>query len=226
MSGVRRSAVSKRETLRCTAEGKPFRMVLLRPASFKRAVIVANGAGASMDSEFITYFHEELARCGFLAVKFNFPYQEGRRSGPDRALILEATYLAVIERLKEETGLSPGAIVGGGKSMGGRIGSMIAGRAGLKRLFFLGYPLHPPGRPERLRDEHLYGLDARLLFVSGTRDPLCQGELLEAVVARLKHAEVMRIPDGDHSFKVPKRSGLTLADVRESVKSAIVRFAR
>ena len=209
-----------------SVDGKPFRMVVLRPERFRRAVIMANGAGAGMDSEFISYFHEGLAGRGFLSVKFNFPYQEQSRSGPDRSPVLEATYLAVIDFLKDKEKLSAAKIVGAGKSMGGRIGSMVAERAGLRRLMFLGYPLHPPGKPERLRDSHLYALQAKLLFVSGTRDPLCERTLLDQVAGKLKQAQVIFIEGGDHSLKVPRRAGVSAEDVRESILNSLVRFAR
>src|SRR3989442_732285 len=124
-----------------------------------------------MYSPFITYFHTELARRGFLTVKFNFPYMEARKRIPDRKEVLEDSFRRVVEQVR--TGPhKPTSIFLGGKSMGGRIASQgVAGGLESDGLFFLGYPLHPPGMPAKLRDRHLYQGKGPVLFFSWTRGP-------------------------------------------------------
>src|SRR5262249_30570229 len=130
--------------------------VLEPPGWNKRtAVILGHGAGQGMNSPFMTFFHQEIAGRGFLSVKFDFEYMEQRRKVPDPQAKLRARYCRVIEEIQEE--FEPKRIIIGGKSMGGRVASYIAGEIpSAAGLIFLGYPLHPPGRTEQLRDEHLY----------------------------------------------------------------------
>jgi predicted alpha/beta-hydrolase family hydrolase len=148
-----------------------------------------------------------------MAVLFNFPYAESRRRIPDPPAVLEATVAAVADRVRGLPGVE--RIVLGGKSMGGRIASQaVAQGTPADALVFLGYPLHPPGRPERLRDAHLPSITVPMLFLQGTRDAFARWDLIEAVVGRLgAQACLERIEDADHSFAVPKRSGRTSADV-------------
>jgi predicted alpha/beta-hydrolase family hydrolase len=168
------------------------------------AVILAHGAGQGMNSPFMTFFQIATAARGFLSVKFNFAYMEAKRKIPDPQPKLQATYRRVIEEIRLE--YNPRRFVIGGKSMGGRIASYVAGDiAGVIGLVFLGYPLHPPGKPEQLRDEHLYKLNLPMLFISGTRDNFAQRELLARVTARIgKRAAVCWIEGGDHSLKTAR----------------------
>ena len=183
-------------------------MVFARPAQFKQAIILANGAGIDMKGEFISYFHEALARAGYLACKFNFLYQEKGRKAPDRAPVLEETYLAVHDYLVNHEYIAPGDIFIGGKSMGGRIATQIANRAEVGKIVLLGYPLHPAGKPDQLRDEHLYDIQTPMLFLSGDRDPLCGLDKLKPIIAKIKPARLHVVEGGDHSFKVLKKSDL------------------
>jgi uncharacterized protein len=155
-----------------------------------------------MYTPFIRYFHLGLAEHGFLTVKFNFPYMEARRRIPDRTNVLEETYRTVVEEVRSSRYKSV-AIFIGGKSMGGRIGSQVAANGvEVNGLFFLGYPLHRPGRIEQLRDQHLYKISKPMLFVSGTRDNFARKDLLEKVVSKIgPNASIHWIEDGDHSFK-------------------------
>ena len=191
-----------------------------------RAILLANGAGANMDSDFQRYFAEELAARDFLVANFNFLYQEQGRKAPDRAPLLEATYLAVLAALAKKTGLAPGKIALGGKSMGGRIASQCAARTEAKALVYLGYPLHAPGRQDKLRDEHLYAIKAKQLFLSGERDPFADQKLLRGVLKKVKGAKLVVVPGGDHSFKVTKKSGLDQDKVLADCVSEIVRFVK
>jgi predicted alpha/beta-hydrolase family hydrolase len=179
-----------------------------KPAAWdgKTAIILGHGAGQGMNSPFMNYFHAELAGRGFLSVKFNFDYMEEGRKAPDRQPTLQARYLDVIQHVAST--YSPRKIVIGGKSMGGRVASYIAGDAtGVTGLVFLGYPLHPPGKSDQMRDEHLYSLDLPMLFLSGTKDDFAQRPLLESVIRKIgDRATLHWIEGGDHSLQV-KRSG-------------------
>jgi len=170
------------------------------PAS---CLVIAHGAGGPMHSPFIRYFHTELAKNGFMSLKFNFPYMEARRKVPDRREILEETYRTIVEKAQAGSP-KPRRVFIGGKSMGGRIASLIAAsdRVDVDGLFFLGYPLHPPGKTEDLRDEHLYKIKKPMLFLSGTRDVFARRDLLEKVVAKIgPSAQIHWIENGDHSLK-------------------------
>jgi uncharacterized protein len=171
------------------------------PPEDQTCLIIAHGAGGPMYSPFITFFHRGLAEKGYLTVKFNFAYMEARRKVPDKREILEANYRQVIEEVKASS-YHPKRMFVGGKSMGGRIASqVVASGVDVEGLFFLGYPLHRPGRPEMLRDEHLYRIEKPMLFLSGTKDQFAKKELLDGVVSKLgDRAELHWIEGGDHSF--------------------------
>ena len=163
-------------------------------------MVIAHGAGGPMYSPFISHFHTELAKKGFLTVKFNFPYMEGGKKIPDKRVILEASYRRILEEVRSSK-YNPSRMFIGGKSMGGRIASMIVAQGeDVNGLFFLGYPLHPPGRQDRLRDEHLYKIKKPMLFVSGTRDTFADHDLLAKVTAKLPTAKVHWIEGGNHSL--------------------------
>jgi hypothetical protein len=149
----------------------------------------------------MNYFHEELANRGFLSVKFNFEYMDTKRRMPDPQPKLQARYRSVVESVLAE--YAPKHLIIGGKSMGGRVASYIAGDTpGVSGLAFLGYPLHPPGKPEQLRDAHLYALKIPMLFISGTKDTFASGNLLDDVVAKIgANATLEWIEGGDHSLK-------------------------
>ncbi|HET7482472.1 MAG TPA: alpha/beta family hydrolase [Actinomycetota bacterium] len=184
-------------------------------------VVLAHGAGSPMDSEFMTHVATGIAAAGYLVCRFNFPYMEAGRRAPDRAPVLEGSYRSVVAWVRSR---SPEArVVVGGKSMGGRIASHIAVDDGtLAGVLLHGYPLHPPGRPDRIRDAHLKGIGAPILFVEGTRDPFCPLETLEKVLRELPAARLAVIDDGDHSFKVRKASGRSTRDAWDEVVAASV----
>ncbi len=187
-------------------------------------LVIAPGAGGPMYSPFITYFHSALARKGFLTVKFNFPYLEERRKFPDKPDVLKASYSRIVDEVRSVH--HPDRVFIGGKSMGGRIASMAAAD-GLDTdgLFFLGYPLHAPGRTDRLRDEHLYRISKPMLFVSGTNDAFALRPLLEKVISRIGPiAQVHWVEGGDHSFNTPSGKG-DKAKTYEEVASLLANFA-
>lgn len=182
------------------------------PASKKNragvTLILGHGAGAGQTSGFMVKIATELAARGIDAVTFNFFYTEHGRGIPDKNDVLEACYRAVIETTRAHKKLAKNKLAIGGKSMGGRIASQVAagGAGDLAGLVFLGYPLHPPGRPEKLRAAHLPAIKAPMLFVQGSRDTFGTPDELRPILKKLP-AKLYIIEGGDHSFKVPKSMG-------------------
>ncbi len=179
------------------------------PKNARQTLVLAHGAGAAMDSPFMNRIAQGVGAGGIRVARFEFPYMAARRrtlkrSAPDRESVLRAAWLEVIAELGGGSRL-----VIGGKSMGGRIASMIADEAGVTGLVCLGYPFHPPGRPQRLRVEHLRELRTPTLILQGTRDTLGSRQDV-AQYEMPPHLRVVWIEDGDHSLKPTKRSGRTL----------------
>jgi predicted alpha/beta-hydrolase family hydrolase len=189
-------------------------------------MVVGHGAGGGMDSPFLAGFSRGAAQLGLGTLRFTFPYMQrpGRRP-PDRPeVLIAATWAAFTEAQRLAAGR---AVLAGGKSLGGRMASMAAAEGmPAAGLVFLGYPLHPPGRPEKLRDGHLDDVQAPMLFLQGARDPFATPDLLEVVVKRLgPRAELVWIEGGDHSFKVAgERAEAAVVGARIAEPAA--RFAR
>lgn len=192
------------------------------PASAHWTVALAHGAGAPMDTPFMEFFAEGLAEKGIRTVRFEFPYMARRRTTgkggpPDREPVLRATWMQVVEKLDASR------LVIGGKSMGGRIASLIADDAHVAGLICLGYPFHPVGKPNQLRVAHLTSIATPTLIVQGERDTFGTRE----EVARLKlspQVQVHWLPDGDHSFKPRKSSGRTERENWQEALDAMLRF--
>jgi predicted alpha/beta-hydrolase family hydrolase len=184
----------------------------------KAAIILAHGAGQGIDSPFMKFFHEALPKRGFLSVQFNFDYMQQGRKVPDPQPKMQALYRQVVAEVAEAH--RPKQIVIGGKSMGGRVASYIAGSTdGVSGLVFLGYPLHPPGKQDKMRDEHLYQIGLPMLFLSGTKDTFAEQPLLEKVVDRIgKHATLVWTERGDHSLKVGKSGTTTLEAAADEIQ--------
>jgi predicted alpha/beta-hydrolase family hydrolase len=197
-------------------------------ASPRRATLVlAHGAGAGQSHHFMVSFARAFAERGIDTVTFNFPYTERGRRLPDRAPVLEACYGAVVDRVHAQR--TAERLVIGGKSMGGRVATQLAAHdparaAHLAGIVCLGYPLHPPGKPERLRTEHLGDVPCPILFVQGGRDAFGTPEQLEPFVAALPQATLQPVEAGDHSFKVPKRLGRPQDEVYAEVQDAVVKW--
>ncbi len=185
---------------------------VMKPAGYRPGkdplVVLAHGAGAGMDHPFMTSMQERLCQRGVAVVLFNFPYKERGGKAPDSRKVLEQCYLSVVEQVRADKRLDPGRLVIGGKSMGGRIATQIvAGGCRVEAVVLLGYPLHPPGKPEKMRSAHLPEVAAPMLFFQGTRDSLCDLDKLRPVLGGLCDVTLHVIDDGDHSFKVLKRTG-------------------
>lgn len=185
-------------------------------------LVLAHGAGADMSHDYMVHFAQHLSSSHVAVCRFNFRYTEQGRRAPDKQPVLEDTYRGVVEQVRAER--SPRRLFLGGKSMGGRIAShIVAGGTEVDGLVYLGYPLHPPGKPERLRDAHLGDIKVPQLFVEGTRDPFCPLDTLTEVIRkrRLK-ADVVVIDGGDHSLKVRKSSGRTTTEAWNEAIGAIM----
>jgi predicted alpha/beta-hydrolase family hydrolase len=163
-------------------------------------VVCAHGAGADMRNATLLGFAEGLAEQKIACLRFNFPYKERGSKAPDPPPVLLDAWRAAFDQA-ERFG---GPVWVSGKSMGGRIGSMaVADGMPAAGLVFLGYPLHPPGKPERIRDAHLDDVRVPMLFIQGTRDSFARRDLLEGVVKRLADRAVLHpIEGGDHSFRI------------------------
>jgi uncharacterized protein len=191
-------------------------------------LILAHGAGADQNSGFMVHFATALAARGVETVTFDFVYTEQGRHLPDKNDKLESCWRAVIAAVRGRAA-SHGKLIIGGKSMGGRIASQIAtaGDDGVAGLVFLGYPLHPPGRPDKLRSAHLGRICAPMLFVQGSRGAFGTPDELRAALADVKAAaDLFVVEGGDHSFKVPKRGAPPQDRVYETVLDEIVRWMR
>lgn len=183
------------------------------PAKEKCALILAHGAGAGMNSPFMETFQEKLTELGTRVTEFNFSYKEAGKKAPSTRKVLEAEWRTVIENEIESSNLNIPTFIGG-KSMGGRISSYIISEfTELNGLVFLGYPLHPPGKTDKLRSDHLFEISKPMLFISGTKDRLAQLDLLKKTTDKLgKNTTLYLVENGDHSLQIPKKFGST-ADV-------------
>jgi uncharacterized protein len=189
-----------------------------RPRSPFATIVVAHGAGAGMDHPFLVGFARACLEEGMATMRFNFPFIESGRRSPDTEAVLRDTWRSVFDAAWARRKNEP--VWASGKSLGGRLASMCAADAEIDPagLVFLGYPLHPPGKPERIRDEHLYRVEVPMLFLQGTSDPFASPDLLARVVKKLgERATLVPFEGAGHSFEVrgqkrdPREIGASLA---------------
>jgi predicted alpha/beta-hydrolase family hydrolase len=202
--------------------------LLVRPPDASLLYVLAHGAGAGMRHPFLEAMAQTLGERGIATLRYQFPYMEKRVRRPDSPAVAEAAVRAAVE---EAGRLAPGVpLLAGGKSFGGRMTSSAQANAplsGVRGLVFLGFPLHPPGRPSDARAEHLSRVDVPMLFLQGTRDDFADSRLLGRVVQRLGKRATLHVVEGaDHSFHVLKRSGRTDADVLDVLAQAIENWTR
>jgi predicted alpha/beta-hydrolase family hydrolase len=189
-------------------------------------LVLAHGAGASQSSPFMVHAASYLASRGVEVATFNFVYTSKKKKVPDSPALLEATYRAVLEALRPHA--KGRALFLGGKSMGGRIASHIAAtETGVRGLVFLGYPLHPPGKPRDEstppRAQHLFAVPCPMLFVQGTRDVFGTPDDLRPLLGSLAGGSAIHsVLGGDHSFAVLKKSGLSQAETTGAALDAVV----
>lgn len=201
--------------------------LLVRPPNAQWLLALGHGAGAGMAHPFMEKLSAELADAGIATLRYQFPYMEERRRVPDRPELLACTVAAAVSLSTQIAPELP--LLAGGKSMGGRMTSQAAaanllGR--VKGLVFFGFPLHPPNRPSTTRAEHLAKVGVPMLFLQGTRDTLADLALLRPVCAKLgSRATLHVIPEADHSFHVPKKSGKTDAGVMTELAQTTAAWA-
>ncbi len=197
--------------------------LFLAPARPRACYVLAHGAGAGMTHAFMAAVAAELGERGIATLRYQFPYMEQRTKRPDPPKLAQATVRAAVA---EAARLAPAlALIAGGKSFGGRMASQAQAASalpGVRGLAFLGFPLHPAGRPSDERAEHLLDVHVPILFLQGTRDALADLALLQPMTQRLGARATLRLlGDADHSFHVPTRSGRKDADVRREMLDAL-----
>lgn len=194
----------------------------------RAAVVLGHGAGAGQDSAFLVEFSRALSALGVDVVTFNFPYTEARRRIPDRTPVLEACYRAVAAEVRRRVPSAARHLFIGGKSMGGRIATHIAAAdpdLPIDGIVLLGYPLHPPGKPDQRRDKHLPAIKRPMLIVQGSRDTFGTPPEFESVLRAMTPTPTLHVVSGgDHSFKLSKRDPARQAAVNADVQRAIVNW--
>lgn len=202
--------------------------LLLAPPQARACYIFAHGAGAGMSHPFMEVVAKELAERGIATLRYQFPYMEQGGRRPDPPKLAQATVRAATA---EAARLAPALpLIAGGKSFGGRMTSQAQAASplpGVRGLVFLGFPLHPAGRPSDERAKHLFDVHVPMLFLQGTRDALADVTLLVPLTERLgERASLQLVQDADHSFHVPARSGRKDADVRREMLDALADWVR
>jgi predicted alpha/beta-hydrolase family hydrolase len=197
-----------------------------RSESPQAAVVVAHGAGAGQMSPFLVQTARGLADRGLSCATFDFPYMAARKRVPDPAPVLEASWREAIAAAAATFQGLP--LIIGGKSMGGRIASHVAAQdcPGISGVFFLGYPLHPPGKPQQRRDAHLPNIKQPMLFVQGTRDAFGTADEIRDLLPRLQSATLHVVDGSDHSFKIGGKGAPKPADILGGILDEIVKWIR
>ena len=188
----------------------------------------AHGAGAGMDHAFMVAMARALAAHGIAVLRFQFPFMERGSKRPDAAPLAQATVRAAVAFARKRWPRTP--CFAGGKSFGGRMTSQAQAAApleGVRGLAFIGFPLHPAGKPATTRADHLARIDVPVFFAQGTRDALAEPRLLRPVVKSLgQRATLLAIDEADHAFHVPRRSGRDDADVVAEIAAALAAWMR
>ena len=217
------AGVAKRLTLEIDETRRVSALLQLPPAA-KACFVFAHGAGAGMEHPSMEVVAEELGARGIATLRYQFPYMERGSRRPDPPPVCHATVRAAVTEAARQTPKLP--LFAGGRSFGGRMTSQaqaIELLPGVKGLAFLGFPLHPAGKPSTERAEHLRNVKTPMLFLQGTRDELASLELLQPVIKQLgARATLKLLQDADHSFHVPARTGRKDAEVRAEMLDALV----
>ena len=196
------------------------------PRDPRACLVLAHGAGAGMSHPFLSAVAGGLAERGIAALRYQFPYMERGAKRPDPpGLAHAAVRAAVAEAARSVRGLP---LFAGGKSFGGRMTSQAQAESplpGVHGLAFLGFPLHPPGRPADERGRHLADVHVPMLFLQGTRDEFADLKLMQPLVGRLGARATLELyPDADHSFHVPRRSGRTNEEILAGLVGTLARW--
>ncbi len=201
--------------------------LIVSPPQARLGYVLAHGAGAGMRHLFLETMAQRLAGLGVATFRYQFPYMEARKGRPDSPEVAAATVRAAAQEASKQLDGLP--LVAGGKSFGGRMTSTAEGEAplpGVRGLAFLGFPLHPPGKPGTSRADHLDRVTVPMLFLQGTRDEFAELSLLKQVIQRLgRRATMHLVEDGNHSFSVPKKTGRTRDNVMDELADALSSWA-
>lgn len=184
---------------------------LIQPEKMNYLLTVAHGAGAGMNHPFMTALSNELAILEVGTLRFNFPFTEQKKKRPDVPAVAHKTIEVAIQKIKELFPSTP--LFAGGKSFGGRMTSQYLSKQNLNEvrgIVFVGFPLHPPGKPSIERAEHLKDVKNPMLFLQGTRDELAHWELIEQVTSTLPLATLIKIEGADHGFKISRQNALPM----------------
>jgi predicted alpha/beta-hydrolase family hydrolase len=197
--------------------------LLQMPADARACYVLAHGAGAGMTHPFLAAVAAELSARGIATLRYQFPAMERGSRRPDLPHVAQATVRAAVAAAAKAAPELP--LIAGGKSFGGRMTSQAQAKAplpGVRALAFLGFPLHPAGKPARDRAKHLFDVLVPMVFLQGTRDTLAALDQLEPLCQDLGARATLKLfADADHSFHVPARSGRKHADVRGDVLDAL-----
>jgi uncharacterized protein len=207
-------------------DGGRVSALLDRPPDASLLYVLAHGAGAGMRHHFLESFVHALFGRGVATLRYQFPYMEAGSKRPDSPAVAENTVRAAVAAAMELAGGIP--VVAGGKSFGGRMTSGAAAQSltGVRGLVFLGFPLHPPGKPATDRADHLDRVEVPMLFLQGTRDQFAQRDLITAVCRRLGQRSTLHlIEEGDHSFNVPRRAGRSSVSVIDELADTMVEWS-
>jgi hypothetical protein len=207
-------------------EGLQISGRLLVPAGARALYVLAHGAGAGMDHSFMSASASQLGALGIATLRYQFPYMERRTRRPDPPPLCHLTVRAAVAEGARRAPALP--LFAGGRSFGGRMSSQaqaLDALPGVRGLAFLGFPLHPAGRPSEARATHLAQVHIPMLFVQGTRDALAERGHIEALAARLGGLATLElVEDADHAFHVPARSARSDAEVRSMLLQATARW--
>lgn len=211
-----------------TGKSGPVSALLLIPATPRACYVFAHGAGAGMAHSFMEAFSKGLCERGVATLRYQFPYMEKGSKRPDPPAVAQATVRAAVAKAAETF---PGlGLIAGGKSFGGRMTSQAQAAAplpGVRGLAFVGFPLHPAGKPSIDRADHLAKIDIPMLFLQGARDTLAEVALIEPVVQRLGATAKLHLVDAaDHSFHVLARSGRNDREVMNEILDAFAEWVR
>ena len=207
-------------------EAEPVSALLCVPANAHACFVFAHGAGAGMEHAFMAAMAQALAERGVATLRYQFPYMERGSKRPDSPRLAQAAVRAAVAEAGRRLPNLP--LFAGGKSFGGRMSSQAQAESalpGVRGLVFVGFPLHPAGKPSQERAAHLLKVDCRMLFLQGTRDELAELSLLQEVLKPLRDRATLKIfDDADHSFHVRARSGQTDDQVRDAMVAAMVQW--
>ena len=193
------------------------------PTGSRVSVVLAHGALRDMTDPAIANLHRELTERRYLSLRFNFPFAEAGKRRVDSLNVLRRTYRAAISALAQDPTAAPAHLFLGGNGIGGQIAAELAGaRIRVDGVFFLGFPLHPKGKPEEAKPEQLYRIIAPMLFMQGTRDATCDLDVLRRALTRVGATTALQIcQDADQHFKVRRKSGRVEEEVHAEILAGV-----